>query len=119
MPATQPLAPETAFAAIQERVYNPCFFAKLAQDYGIQPADAEEARQMLGMAEQLRTAYHQAQPSSKNLLKAAAAQLQAQLGGQTAPADAAVIKQAATEAASDPQLANAVLSLFAAAQPAA
>jgi hypothetical protein len=82
--SVQALASETALQTVHDRVYAPCFFAKLASDYGIAPANADEETAMAHFREKL---------------------------GGAAPAQDDLIKAAARECASDQELAHAVLSL--------
>lgn len=120
--APQLLNPDDAYALVHQRVYAPVFFTKLAQDFGIRPANAEEAQEMLIMAGQLRAADDQdrlkqaAVGTSK--LAAARAHLQQALRSEGYQSDVSQdqqIEKAAAEVARQPDLAHAVLSLQAAA----
>ncbi len=114
------LDPDTAYAVVHQRVYCPVFFEKLAKDYGIKPSTPEEEVMMLNMAAQLRSAHDQQQKQATaraNPLAAAQAHLNNQLtklGFANQPQQQIVprlVKQAATQASFDPELAHAILSM--------
>lgn len=115
--------PDTAFSVVQERVHNPVFFEKLARDWNIQPRTNEEAMEMLTMAAQLRMAHaHQEKQAAavRSPLADARSHLNAQmqrigLGGEVAQMHQRQVKQAAVQGSFDPELANAILCLQAAA----
>lgn len=118
----QLLDPDSAFNLVHQRVYAPVFFTKLAQDYGIQPANDAEAIEMLNMAAQLRVADDQDRQkqaaAGTSKLAAARAHLQQALrseGYQTDDSQNQLVEKAAAEVAQQPDLAHAVLSLQAAA----
>jgi hypothetical protein len=120
--APQLLNPDDAYALVHQRVYAPVFFTKLAQDFGIRPANAEEAQEMLIMAGQLRAADDQDRlkqaAAGTSKLAAARAHLQQALrseGFQTDASQDQLIEKAAMEVAYQPDVAHAVLSLQAAA----
>jgi len=119
--ATQTLDPETAFSVVQNRVYGPVFFEKLASDYHIRPANADEANSLMIMAGQLREAHAaQEKQASTGLITSARAHLDAQLQqmglGAAQPDTDQQTKTAAAHASFDPELANAILSLQAGVQ---
>lgn len=114
----QLLDPDDAFALVHSRVYAPVFFTKLAQDYGIRPANTEEATAMLEMAAQLRAADDQdkqKQAAAGNKLAAARAHLQKALQSEgfqvSNDTQDHLISKAASEVAMQPDIAHAVLSL--------
>lgn len=117
----QLLDPDTAYNLVHQRVYAPVFFTKLAQDYGIRPANADEATEMLNMAAQLRVADdqdRQKQAAAGNKLAAARNHLQNALRSEGYQVDVQpdqVVEKAASEVARQADLAHAVLSLQAAA----
>lgn len=53
-PADAGLSHAAAQDHLLREVYAPVFFAKLAQDYGVQPADGAEAERFLRLAEKLQ-----------------------------------------------------------------
>lgn len=122
----QAMPPAEAFTLVHDRVYAPCFFTKLARDYGIRPRPGtNDAERMLTYAAQLRMA-HDAQvkqaSAGVDLLDAAGQHLASVLNASGIPIPDAMdnlIKQASVEAAQDPEVAHAVLSLQAAAAAAA
>lgn len=126
---TKQAAAVEAYAQIHERVYAPAFFNKLASDYGIQPANNDEAYELMTMATKLRAAHDATQQkqaqaaatSRQSFLKTAHQHLDAvmqQQGLATAPQQAnsqeAEIKSAAATLTLDPAIAQAVLQLQAA-----
>ncbi len=129
MAAANPLPQDEAFDLVFQQVQAPVFFNKLANDHGIKPANAEEAREMLKLAAKLRVLYdaeqQQKTAGSVSLLTKASAALDAELANrglsQAAGASDEQAKQAAATGALNPALAHAVLSLQLAArqQPAA
>ena len=115
-----------AYAQIHERVYAPAFFNKLAADFGIQPANDDEAYELMTMATKLRAAHDATQQkqaqaaatSRKSFLKTAHQHLDTvlQQQGLAAPqqpvnSQEAEIKAAAATLTLDPTLAQAVLQL--------
>jgi len=121
MPTTQTqpalLPVDDAYGIVHQKVYQPVFFEKLAHDYGIAPSNDDEAMEMLTMAAQLRQQYDADQEkraaSGNTPLSRVRQQLGAQFPETASPAPR--IKEAAAQAAADPELAHAVLSLQAAA----
>jgi hypothetical protein len=114
------LDPDTAYATVHQRVYTPVFFEKLAQDFGLRPETEKEAMDMLMMAAQLRESYdndQQKQASAQSgTLDAAKVHLGMVLTDEhNGQLPAQVVAKVASERASDPEIAHAVLSLQAAA----
>lgn len=112
----QLLDPDVAYALVHQRIYQPVFFEKLAQDYGIAPQNDNEAVSMLTMAAQLRAAHDQNQKQAQdNTLALAQNHLNQQLtklGFANPEAQTAQrAKEAAAQASFDPELAHAILSL--------
>ena len=119
---------DTAYSVVQNRIHAPVFFTKLARDYGIAPATPDEAATMLEMAAQIRAASDatekQAAANQQSPLAGAQAHLNSQLQrmGMTHIANPGMqnqVKQAAVQAAFDPEIAHAILSLQTAATMAA
>lgn len=115
-----------AYAQIHERVYAPAFFHKLASDYGIQPANDDEAYELMTMATKLRAAHDATQQkqaqaaaaSRQSFLKTAHQHLDSVLQQQGLAAvqqpvssHEAEIKSAAATLTLDPVIAQAVLQL--------
>jgi len=112
------LDPDTAYAAVHQRVYAPVFFNKLASDYGIRPETEKDAMDMLVMAARLRLSYDQEQEKQGSAQSGMLAAAREHLGIATAEdayapgqVSAQVIEKAAEDRAADPELAHAVLSL--------
>lgn len=115
MPNPTPLSAEQAYTTIYQRVYAPVFFHKLAEDYGIRPANETEAVEMLHQAAQLRAA-HDAQVQKQandqgSLLARSRDNLNKVLGQSFDPQHENLIKRAADELSADPELVRAALSL--------
>lgn len=122
----QPLDHTEAYNAVHHGIYAPVFFQKLANDYGIQPRNIEEAEQMLNMAASLRAAHDQRQmkaaASQGSILDVAEQHLKEALareGFQFAPTVEQEIQKTAGNVAADPGMAAALLSLIIHNQPAA
>ena len=122
--APQLMDPDTAYATVHNRVYAPCFFEKLASDYGIRPKSEQDAVRMLTMAGRLRQAHDATEKQAaaqRDPLAAAEAHLNKKLVkmGFAVEQPNAInpqrVKQAAAHASFDPELASAILSLEAAA----
>lgn len=119
MSTPQILDHDVAYAHVHQQVYQPVFFEKLAQDYGIKPRNDQECVQMLTMAAQLRDAHEAVEKqASHSSLTSAQSHLDQQLQAMgLQPASNGVdqiarrTKEAAAQASFDPQLAQAVLSL--------
>lgn len=114
----QLLDPDSAFALVQQRVYTPVFFTKLASDYGITANSDDEARRMMSMAAKLRTAHDDGQLKAAgqqfDFLKAAQDHLDEALASEGYDVQSDnddLVKAAAAEVAVDPEIAHAVLSL--------
>jgi hypothetical protein len=119
--AAAPAAPaadpnELAYAEVMQRVYEPVFFAKLAE-FGVVPGSEREALQMLRMGGQLYGQYQQ------GLMKEAAAQGSFidyaasrldQLTGSSGGAEDTIYKQAAAQFLHDPNILLAAQTLSAA-----
>ena len=109
---------DTAYTHVHNSVYAPLFFEKLAGDYGISPANEQEAMQMLTMAAQLRQAHELEQEkqasAAGSVLDAASQHLNAVLGHQVPAAPTHndnLVKRAAAQLARDPRMAAAVLAI--------
>lgn len=107
---------EQAYATVRYRLYAPALFGKLASDYGIQPADDEEAQSILTIVDQLRAAGQTTSvkeaSARKQLLQEASADLSRVTGAPpaTAAAETQQIKAAAAELVeSNPTLRDAAL----------
>jgi len=114
----QLLDSESAYSVVHRNVYGPHFFQKLASDYGIQPANDQDAMQMMNMASQLRDAHEsnekQAADAGNPLLNSAQQHLNSSLGDAGYPVSGPqgnAIEKRAAEIASNPEIAHAVLSL--------
>ena len=112
---------DSAYAVVQQKVYAPTFFEKLASVYGIVPRNDVDRMELLTMAHQLHGA-HEAQQekvaaAEGSLLTKARMHLQGVLGDQGAAPDPmdSFTKQAALRDAADPEIAHAILSMQAAA----
>lgn len=108
----KPLDYDGASALLLDQVFAPVFFQKLAQDYGIAPANEQEAVKYLQLADKLRymdeieTA--KSAQSRSSLLDQAHSKIDHALGLQPQSQDPA-IKQAATYFAQSPVLRDAAL----------
>lgn len=109
-----------AYQFVHENLYQPVFFTKLANLYGVQPQTAEEANELLAMADQLRSAHDQQEvkqaAAQGSLVSEAAGQLNQQLesyGFQRPGAgEEAQIKEASQAVLQQqPDLAQAILDL--------
>jgi hypothetical protein len=114
----QLLDPDSAFGVLHRNVYAPKFFEKLAVDYGVQPTNEQEMMQMLTMAAQLREGHEQnekaAAAQGNPLLNMAQQHLNESLGQsgyETSNLYGDLIEKTAAYAASNPDIAHAVLSL--------
>lgn len=122
MPNAAPMLDvDSAYAVVQQKVYAPTFFEKLASVYGIVPQTDADRLELLTMASQLHSA-HEAQQektaqAQTSLFTQARMHLQGVVGGQGGVADPmeAFTKQAALRDAADPEIAHAILSMQAAA----
>lgn len=108
------MTPEQAYDVLVAEVHAPRFFQKLASVYGIEPASAQEAHDMLQLAGQLRNV-HEAETvkqaaQSRGFVAEAKADLQKVLSqhGYAAPADN-TYKQAAAQYAKTPVVQEAAL----------
>jgi low affinity Fe/Cu permease len=112
---------DTAYGYVLEQAYNPVFFEKLANDYGITPRNSNEVQAMLDMAAQLRARHDEEQYKQANagssLLAAAQQHLNQVLGlEQNSPSTTdRAVKQAAARLATRPEIAHAVMSMHVAA----
>lgn len=118
-------AKDKAYATLYQRVHMPVFFNKLASEYGIRPSSDAEKILMLENASKLRALYDrqnlQKTAARGSLLSRAGRELDEMLAkeGLANPTAASLAKQAAHEAAMDPELASAVLTLEASQRAAA
>lgn len=125
---TQPAAtpptimdPDAAYDVVHQRVYAPVFFQKLANDFGIVPADQQEAMAMLSMAAQMRAAHNRQQEKQAAQRPSMLASMQAHLNAQlqsmgmgdiaVAPMQQQQTKAAAAQASFDPEIAHAIMSM--------
>lgn len=116
MPDNKSLTPEEAYNVLVAQVHAPVFFEKLARVYGVQPQTAEEARELLLIAGQLRNAHEQQAVKSAsargNFLAEARRDLDnvlAQQGFNPVVENETTVKQAAAEAVQNPLIKEAAL----------
>lgn len=105
---------DTAFATVNDKIYAPVFFDKLARDYGHANLSQEEKFAALQLAAQLRIQANeqQAKSASSNSELLSAYQEYQQTPAAQANGNAVLIKRAAYNAAlNDPDLARSVLAL--------
>jgi hypothetical protein len=113
-------APDVAYDFLYSQIHAPVFFNKLAQDYGIVPANDAEAVQLLEMGADLFAAGQQEQQKQASaqgsFLNGAHQSLQVLLGKQAsaravnAPANDRLVKQAAAELTRNPYVRAAALA---------
>jgi hypothetical protein len=118
--AGRPEHAQQAYQYVHENLYQPVFFTKLANVFGIQPKTQAEADELLAMADQLRSAHDQEQVKQASaqggMISEAAGQLNQQLEAHgfqpQGSGDANVIKEASAAALQQqPDLAQAILDL--------
>lgn len=107
---------DQAYSLLHQRIHQPAFFNKLAQDYNIRPSSQQEALDMLTSAAKLRTLYEAEQVKAAAAKRVSMSTISRELDQQLAKAGCAVeadqtVKRAAQEASQDPQIAAAVLIL--------
>lgn len=113
-------AAEESYATIVAEVAAPYFFEKLAS-YGIAPENESEAREIWEAAQKLHTLYTAEQHKTAAHTSSKFASVNAQIdtvleaAGLTQSEKVAAFNQAAAVAAQQPNIANAVLTLQAAA----
>ncbi|MEM0441524.1 MAG: hypothetical protein QW463_08010 [Candidatus Caldarchaeum sp.] len=108
-----------AAAILGERVYNNAFFAKLAADWNIIPANPMEQAQLLEIAKYLRLAHEtettkqasQSNPFLTSALEGLAETVAADIGASPQGATVEAVKEAAFNLTQDPEIANAGLTL--------
>jgi hypothetical protein len=111
---------DTAYDFLYGQIHAPVFFTKLAQDYGIVPADDAEATRLLEMGADLFAVEQQAQEkqaqSQGSFIGEAHNGLQVLLGKQAsardvnAPANDRLVKAAAAELTRNPYVRAAALA---------
>ena len=113
----QTLTPEESYNILVSQCHAPVFFEKLARVYNIKPNNQDEARDLLQMAGQLRSAHEQERgkeaSATTNFYANAKRDLANTLntqGYKSAVDDDFQVKQAATEAAKNPLLCEAALT---------
>jgi hypothetical protein len=109
-----------AYEFVHQNLYQPVFFTKLANDYGINPQSQEEANELLAMGDQLRAAHDQQSVKQAHvqgsLVSEAAGQLNQQLENhgfqEPGAGEMAQIKEASQAVLQQqPALAQAILDL--------
>lgn len=122
MPQTQSQVPlpgaDDAYAFLYEEIHGPVFFQKLAQDYGIVPANDEQAQRLLDMGATIFRNNQQEQEKQAGLdgdfIAQAHENLNRILGKQAAApaaaANARLVKQAAAQLARNPRVRAAALA---------
>jgi hypothetical protein len=122
MPQTQQVqlpAAEDAYGLLYEQIHAPVFFQKLAQDYGIVPANDEQAARLLQMGADLflndRQEQEKQAASRGDFIAQAQEQLDRILGkqgshGPANPANDRLVKQAASQLARNPHVRAAALA---------
>lgn len=112
------LNPEEAYNVLVAQVHAPVFMDKLARVYGIVPKSAEEGRELLQMAGQLRNAHEQENQKqanvNSNFFTSARKDLEQTLNQNgyqsvTSDSDALVIKNAAANAVKNPLIKEAAI----------
>ncbi len=105
---------QEAYDTLVDNIHAPIFFAKLASDYGIKPATAEQAEGMLKLAGKLRNANEfntmKAASSHSNIVSDANDHLDKLLAsyGYDAPNEFdSQVKEAAVDALKQPQIKEA------------
>ena len=102
---------QAALDYLNREVYAPIFFSKLAQDYGIQPKDNDEATRYIKLAADVQTLNSSKPPSSdprKNFLDTVEARLHGEVSKSAAYVDQGV-KNLAAQLASQPTYRDAAL----------
>lgn len=112
-------AAEDAYGLLYEQIHAPVFFQKLAQDYGIVPANDEQAARLLQMGADLFLNEQREQEKQAGLRGDFIAQAQEQLDrvlgkqagyGPANPANDRLVKQAAAQLARNPHVRAAALA---------
>lgn len=119
-PEVQVPKPDAAYDFLYGQVHAPVFFNKLAQDYGIVPANDDEAVRLLEMGAELFAVEQQEQQKQASaqgsFISEAHSGLQVLLGkqagarGANTQANDRLVKAAAVELASNPYVRAAALS---------
>jgi hypothetical protein len=111
-----PMTPEDAYDVLVSQVHAPVFFEKLANVYGIQPANQDEARELLLMAGELRNLHEQNANKQANVrgsfLTEARNELHdiaTNLGYKSLVDNTAHVKSAAANAVKNPLIRDAAL----------